>query len=148
MFRNLTTLFRAPRKRRKPRRTMLYPQGKIHNLQQIYESLNKRYFEDKLDINITWSGSGKVAKTRVVFGSYCHEKKLIKVNRFMEAHNFPLYCIEYIIFHEMLHNHLPPIKGKNGRRSIHHKAFNTLEKKFEHYGLSTIFIKKWVNTLK
>ncbi len=132
------------RKKRKRRTVVLRPYGKLYNLQEIYEELNNEYFDAKLDLRISWFGNGvSVPKTRMLFGSYNHQTKLIKINRLLDRASVPEYFVRYIIYHEMLHDLLPPIRQKNGRRSIHHKEFNAREKQFPDYALAQEFLKKW-----
>jgi hypothetical protein len=52
----------------------------------------------------------------------------------------PEYCVAFILYHEMLHHVLPPLKGKRGRRQIHHRAFTTKEKEFRDYALAQEFL--------
>lgn len=131
------------RKKRK-RNIILHPQGEVFNLQEIYDSLNKEYFGAKLDLRISWFGRGKkVPKTRITFGSYNYAHKLIKVNRLLDSKDTPLSFVRYIVYHEMLHNVLPPKRKKRGRHHIHHKDFKIKEREFKEFSEANIFMKKW-----
>ena len=125
---------------KKRRRTILRTQGKIYDLQALYESVNAEYFDAKLDLRITWFGRGVVPRTRILFGSYDHRNRLVKINRFLDKKEVPEHFVRYIIYHEMLHHVLPPIRGKNGRRSIHHSQFKQREKAFGEYSLARNFL--------
>ena len=138
----LPRLFQKP----KVKTIYLYPFGEFYNLKEILLSLNKEYFDDKLELKITWFGKGRITKTRLLFGSYDSKLKLIKVNRILDEKNIPEYVVKFIIYHEMLH-HIFPIKIKNRRRSIHHREFKEKEKKFPEYLEATKFLKQLATDL-
>jgi len=55
--------------REKKKRIILRPVGSVYNLQEIYNALNKEYFDAKLDLRISWFGRGEaIPKTRITFG--------------------------------------------------------------------------------
>lgn len=129
-----------PKKRMK--RFVLCYSGKHYNLKEIYDKLNAQYFESKLDLNITWVGNrNSTPRVRLMFGSYHREKKLIKIHRRLDQAHVPYYFISFVVYHEMLHHVLPPLKEKNQRRRIHHPAFIEKEKQFQEYALSQEFQK-------
>jgi len=115
-------------------------QGEHHNLKEIYDSVNAFYFENKLDIPIVWFGKrNTVPRSQIRFGSYNLKTSVVRINRVLDQPHVPGYFIAYIVYHEMLHHILPPIKiGR--RRSIHHQEFKKREKEFEHYALAKEFI--------
>ncbi|MBA2369098.1 MAG: hypothetical protein H0V82_08770 [Candidatus Protochlamydia sp.] len=121
--------------------TKLETKGKFHNLQLIFAQLNREYFNQSLNLRITWFGnSKKKAQNRIVFGLYHDPLKLIKINRFMDQKHFPDYLIAYVVYHEMLHYVCPAFVDSNGQKHIHSKAFKELEKKFKFYDLA----KQWI----
>ena len=71
----LPRLFQKP----KVKTIYLYPFGEFYNLKEMLLSLNKEYFDEKLELKITWFGRGKIGRTRLLFGSYDAKLKLIKV---------------------------------------------------------------------
>jgi len=130
--------------KKRKKRIILRPTGSVYNLQEMCDTLNREYFDAKLDLRISWFGRGEVIpKTRITFGSYNHQLKLIKINRLLDKQDVPEYFVRYIVYHEMLHNLLPPMRRKKGRHHIHHRAFKQREKKFPHYMEAKAFVKKW-----
>ncbi len=116
-------------------------QGTIYNLKELYDSLNEEYFDNQLNLRITWFGNRqKRNRTRVTFGLYHDPLRLIKINRLMDSPVFPEYVIAYVIYHEMLHHVCPSYVDKQGQHHIHSKAFKLREKKFRHYRLA----QKWI----
>jgi predicted metal-dependent hydrolase len=114
------------------------PQGNFYNLQEIFDRINEKYFEKRIDLAITWFGSpDREAKRRRLLGSYNQKKRLIKIHRLLDNDRFPSYFVSYVIYHEMLHHECPP--KARGKRRIHHKTFKEREKLFEEYALA----KRW-----
>lgn len=137
-------IYRIFKKKKSIQKSYLPPPGQCYNLQEIYNALNAQYFESKLNLNISWFGTGNIAKTRVLFGSYHHRTKSIKINRFLDQANIPPYVVKFIVYHEMLHDIFPPKRKLNGRRSIHHQNFKEWEKQFPDYKIAKEFIKNWL----
>lgn len=111
-------------------------QGEHYNLQEIYDQINREYFEGKLSLQITWSGmKNHLPKRKVILGSYHQDQALIRIHRRLDQAHVPYHFISFIVYHEMLHHVLPPLKRtKNGRR-IHHPEFVEQEKQFKEYEL-------------
>lgn len=141
----INIIYRIFKKKKSIQRRSLPPTGQYYNLQEIYNTLNTEYFESKLNLNISWFGNGNIARTRVLFGSYYHRTKSIKINRFLDQANIPPYVVKFIVYHEMLHDVFPPKRKLNGRRSIHHPDFKEVEKQFPDYKLAKEFIKNWLH---
>jgi predicted SprT family Zn-dependent metalloprotease len=131
-------------RKKRTKRIILRPFGQVYNLQEIYEQVNEEYFGAKLNLKITWFGRGEtVPKTRITFGSYTPQLKLIKVNRLLDREYIPEFFVRYIVYHEMLHEAFPPKKRKRGTHHIHHSEFKEKEKAFPHYGEVKAFIQRW-----
>jgi SprT-like family protein len=126
----------------KRRRIHLKVKGEYFDLKAIYDQLNDRYFENKLDLSITWFGNkNALPRSRIRLGSYHPRHGLIKIHRLMDKAHVPHHFIAYVIYHEMLHHVLPPIKERWGRRKIHHPEFTKREKQFQEYTLAEKFEK-------
>lgn len=118
---------------------LLKHQGEHYHLKEIYDQLNEKYFDNKLDLPITWFGNKFIIPRRVVrLGSYHQHTQMIKIHRLLDQAHVPHHMVAFIVYHEMLHHVLPPIVGR-GKRKIHHKAFNEREKQFEEYALAKEF---------
>ncbi len=131
-------------KARRPTRTLKHL-GEHYNLNEIYQSVNAHYFENKLDLSITWFGSKKsVPKRRLTLGTYNQHSQLIKIHRLLDQAHVPHHVLSYVVYHEMLHHVLPPIKERWQKRKIHHAAFKAREREFQEYAL----IKEFQKTLR
>jgi len=116
--------------------------GLVYNLKSIYNELNDEYFDARLKLFITWFGK-RVQKNRskINFGLYYDPLKLIKINRIMDAPQFPDYVVKFVVYHEMLHYVCPSYYDEKGVHRIHSKEFKALEKKFRHYKAAQAWIK-------
>jgi hypothetical protein len=132
---NQETIRRASR--RSPAPITLETRGDFYDLQQVFESLNGRYFEQKIDARITWGGRGgrRRRRTSIKMGSYSVEDRLIRIHPALDRRFIPLYFLEWIVYHEMLHQvHDIPIV--DGRRQFHTPEFLAQERNYEHYELA------------
>lgn len=121
----------------------IYSQGNVYNLKKIYNDLNQTYFNNKLDLKITWFGKPMQRnRSRVTFGLYHEPLKLIKIHRMLDNPTFPDYLVDYVVFHEMLHDVCPTYVDKNGWHRVHSDEFKEREKEFQHFDLAQRWIKE------
>ncbi len=112
----------------------LITKGRIHDLRDIFDDLNRRYFGDSIEARITWGQRARRPKRRnsIKMGSYSVEDRLIRIHRSLDRPFVPRFFVEWVVFHEMLHQ-VHDIKVVNGRRRFHSKEFLRDEATFEHY---------------
>lgn len=124
-------------------KSKLYIQGNIFNLKDLYDELNDEYFNGKLKLFITWFGKpSQRNKSRVTFGLYHDQLKLIKINRLLDSPTVPRYVISYVIFHEMMHYVCPSYVDEKGLHRVHNKEFKTKEARYKHFDLAQKWIKE------
>jgi len=109
--------------------------GNNYNLKLLYDEINIKYFDCKLDLSITWYGKQKKSRnsTRITFGQYLAGLRLIKIHRILDDSFFPEYFVSFVIYHEMLHSVISGSLDARGRYCFHSAAFKRREKAFEHY---------------
>lgn len=118
---------------RPPRKVNLRPAGRCHDLQRIYDGLNREYFGGRLSCGITWGAyKGRRTARKRTLGSYSALSGTIRINPALDRKSVPRFFLEYIVYHEMLHASLG-MEEKNGRRVIHSSEFKRREKLFRHY---------------
>lgn len=117
-----------------PRRIRLMSVGAVHDLQKIYHEVNRRYFDGTICADITWGPSGRRNRVRssIKMGSYCVEDKLIRVHPSLDRDFVPRFFVEYIVFHEMLHQK-HGFSVVDGENRFHTKAFSIEEATFALY---------------
>ncbi|NJM90802.1 MAG: hypothetical protein HC863_00455 [Myxococcales bacterium] len=121
------------RTRRAPSQVILTA-GEHHDLRAVFDRLNARYFDNQIDAAITWGArTGRTRRrTSIKMGSYAVEDRLIRIHRSLDRAFVPAFFVDWIVFHEMLHQ-VHDIQVKNGRREFHSKAFLAAETQFERY---------------
>ena len=121
------------RARRQPAQ-VLFTAGEIHDLRAIYDELNARYFDNKIDAAITWGQ--RIGRPRrrnsIKMGSYSVEDRLIRIHRSLDRELVPRFFVAWIVFHEMLHQ-VHDIRVKNGRREFHSKEFLADEAMYDQF---------------
>lgn len=127
---------RRARARRSPAIT-LETCGEVHDLQVYYDDLNRLYFGSAIDARVTWGirtqpGAKRRRRNSIKMGSYSVEDRLIRIHPSLDRVFVPRYFVEWILYHEMLHQkHDIPVIG--GRRQFHTAAFLAEEATFEHF---------------
>ena len=135
------------RGRRAPAQVILTA-GDHHDLRAIFDDLNARYFDNAIDAAITWGARTTAPRRRssIKMGSYSVEERLIRIHRSLDRGFVPSFFVEWIVFHEMLHQ-VHDIKVKNGRREFHSKAFMTDESRFGRYTEARIWERTHLDAL-
>jgi hypothetical protein len=114
------------------------PQGHFYNLDEVFDSLNVRFFGGLLGRpELTWSEH--TAKRSL--GHYDAALNTIVVSRVFDRPSSPRYAIEYLLYHEMLHlKH--PVRMKGVRRCVHSAEFKADEAQFPQLTEAMAFIKR------
>jgi len=116
-------------RRKRGRKFLSEPQGKVYNLESSFARLNAIYFDNTLSQpTLSWSQR----RTYRIFGHHDPVHNTIIVSKTLDAEDVPRYVLDYILYHEMLHLvHRPKIS--NGRWYYHTPAFKEDEKKYAFY---------------
>jgi hypothetical protein len=102
------------------------PQGKLHNLEEIFERLNQRFFDGLLGRpELGWSRR----PSRSMLGHFDPSHNAIIISRIFDAPGVPPRALEYVMFHEMLHLRYP-VEHVGSRRRVHTREFRAAEKNF------------------
>jgi predicted metal-dependent hydrolase len=113
-------------------------QGRVYDLESIFEDLNTRFFAGLLGRpRMTWSRD----HARNSLGHYDPAHNAIVVSRVFDRPQVPRYAVEYIVYHEMLHlKH--PVKLRGTRRCVHSAEFQAEEKLFPGLEAAHKFLKR------
>ncbi len=133
---------------RKTPAQLILTAGEHYDLRQIYDELNERYFENKIDAAITWGARTGRPRRRnsIKMGSYSVEDRLIRIHRSLDREFVPRFFVAWIVFHEMLHQ-VHDIRVKNGRREFHSKEFLADETQFEQYEQARMWERRHLDAL-
>lgn len=126
--REMQDLARA-NKQVKGRKIITSAQGDVYDLEEIFARLNQTYFQNSIPKpTLTWSAR----KTYRILGHHDATHETIVISRSLDDVKVPLYVLEYVVFHEMLHI-FHPTTHRNGRRYNHTPQFRLDEKKFTYF---------------
>jgi hypothetical protein len=127
------------RSRRQPAQ-LIFTAGEFHDLRTIFDELNAKYFDNRIEAAITWGARTGRPRRRnsIKMGSYSVEDRLIRIHRSLDRAFVPKFFVAWIVFHEMLHQ-VHDIRVKNGRREFHSKEFLADEAGFELYDQAKIW---------
>jgi predicted metal-dependent hydrolase len=119
------------------RKHIAVAQGKVYDLNELFDQLNQRYFWGLLARpQMTWSRD----HARASLGHYDPAHNAIVVSRIFDSPRVPRPVVEYLVFHEMLHlKH--PVKVRHGRRCVHSREFQAEEKLFAQLEQAKMFLK-------
>jgi hypothetical protein len=108
----------------------LQPRGRAHDLQAIYDGLNARWFEGRIEARIGW-GPVRLGRRRrsIKTGVYVHDGRLIRIHPTLDRPEVPEFYVAAVVFHEMLHQAVPA-REVNGRRIVHGRDFRRLERAY------------------
>jgi predicted metal-dependent hydrolase len=122
------------RQPRRVRRVVLRTAGRAHDLQPIYDRLNRAYFGGTLEARITWGTAPRRQRPRrsIKMGSFAVEDRIIRIHPVLDHPSVPEYFVAWIVFHEMLHGKYEVVR-KGDRRCFHSKAFVAEERTFQDY---------------
>lgn len=131
-------------KRTKGRKVVTTSKGKVYDLDEIFDKLNRDYFRQSIEKPVlTWSAR----KTYRILGHHDATHDHITISTSLDSLEVPRYVVEYVVFHEMLHI-FHPTKHVNGRRYNHTPAFKRDEQKFAYYHEAERWIERNVRKLK
>ena len=124
-------------RRLRGRKRIVAAQGASWNLDEIFESLNSRFFHGLLGRPVlTWSEHS----ARRLLGHYDAAHNTIMVSRIFDRPGTPRYAIEYLMYHEMLHlKH--PVTVRRGRRCVHGQAFQEDEERFPELAAARAYLR-------
>jgi hypothetical protein len=105
--------------------------GRAHDLGRVFERINAQFFGGSLQVPITWGrGSGRARRGGLTFGSYDPVLRLIRIHPVLDRPEVPLYFLESVVYHEMLHHHMGGVPDRAGRTVYHSRAFRAAERRY------------------
>jgi hypothetical protein len=114
------------------RRLRIDPKGQHHDLDAIYEALNRRFFGGSVSATITYGPAPRVTSPRksIKMGSYSADSRVIRIHPALDQPRVPRFFVEWIVFHEMLHHIYKAKRMQGGRRCVHTPEFLDHERRF------------------
>jgi predicted SprT family Zn-dependent metalloprotease len=128
---NIDKIKLLPRQNSRPA-ARLYTAGRFFELNEIFDKLNREYFNGVISTKITWGRGSHNSRRYIRFGSYTEKDDIIRIHPILDRQFIPDFFIESIVYHEMLHK-LVKTRVENGRRRVHTAEFKEMEKRFGDY---------------
>ncbi|MBX7066877.1 MAG: SprT-like domain-containing protein [Parachlamydiales bacterium] len=110
----------------------LPPVGSVYDLKEVFDRLLPLVPIE--GVSIGWSdrrGRGRLRS--ITFGTFDHHTRQIRINPILDDEQVPLYFLEYIVYHEMLHALCPSKMDGSGRCTVHSKEFREKERQFPRF---------------
>lgn len=118
--------------------------GRTHNLQQVFDRVNRAYFEGKATLpRLTWNKTGTVH----LMGHYVRATDTVMISISLDHPDVPEWAIDHIMHHELLHRILGE-RVVNGRTYAHTPEFRAAERAFHDYERANAFINEWCAKLR
>ncbi|MCI0341805.1 MAG: hypothetical protein L0216_11760 [Planctomycetales bacterium] len=105
------------------------PEGEIHDLAAVFRRVNERFFGGRLQVELGWTrkpGRRTLSRWYEVPGAISR----IGVNRLLDHEDVPARVLEYLLYHEGLHELLRDHRHR-GKRVYHHAEFRRRERLFQ-----------------
>jgi hypothetical protein len=134
-----TTRRRVDKLRRsRARRITGGPTGEAHDLAPMFSRLNRSYFAGRLRRpRLGWSRKD----WRTQLGCFDPALDQIVLNRRLDRPGVPVFVVEYVLFHEMLHvKH--PLRATRCHMQAHSREFLREEKKFPYHAHARHFLNR------
>ncbi|MBN2358917.1 MAG: hypothetical protein JXR83_05650 [Deltaproteobacteria bacterium] len=120
---------------RPPRPASARPaRGRNHDLQAVFDELNRDYFAGRIDAEIVFGEAGRPQRRRrrrrsIKLGSYDDTARRIVIHPALDQPQVPRSFVAYIVFHEMLHQLYRPQRAGVALR-FHGRDFKKAERAF------------------
>lgn len=141
LFRKDASVADAVRKRRlmKGQKRMARQAGKYHSLEDIYRDLNRRYFNNQIEIErIGWG----IRKSRSRLGHYDPIHHTITLSLILDSPSVPGFVLSYIVYHEMLHSVFEGAPG-GGVRKHHPPELRRAEQTYPDFDRAKRFLRSF-----
>jgi hypothetical protein len=125
----------------------LNPLGRCFDLQALFDRVNDTYFHAKIEAKIGWGRMpGKRRRKSIRLGVYDHQTREIRIHPALDRPDVPAFFVEFIVFHEMLHQLFP--SASRGLRRVHHpRGFREREQAFPFYEAALLWEKQNLRVL-
>lgn len=125
------------RRRGRGRKLLAPPQGKQYDLVEVFNTVNRQYFDGKIEQPVLGWGK-RVSRTHL--GHWDPAHKAIALSPFLDRPEVPRLVVLFVMYHEILHI-LHPVEHDGGRRRVHTRSFRAAEKQFEGYKEVRVLLK-------
>jgi hypothetical protein len=113
--------------------SLLESRGECFDLHELYVQVNQAHFGGTVAARIGWGrNTSKRRRKSIRLGVYDHKAREIRIHPALDRPDVPRFFVEFIVFHEMLHQLFPSARD-TGRHVHHPRAFRERERAFPKY---------------
>lgn len=113
--------------------SLLEARGECFDLHELYVQVNQAHFDGTVVARIGWGrNTSKRRRKSIRLGVYDHKAREIRIHPALDRPDVPRFFVEFIVFHEMLHQLFPSARD-TGRHVHHPRAFRERERAFPKY---------------
>ncbi|PJZ69460.1 hypothetical protein CH373_15300 [Leptospira perolatii] len=125
--------------RQRTRKVKLHQAGAYFDLQEIFSKIATEYFRefDLSKLQIGWSNRNGFRR----LGSFERESNSIRISPVLDNQSVPLFVMEHLVHHEILH-YLIPVKRSKGKHIIHGFDFKRREREYADFSRADLWIKR------
>ncbi|MFH1742548.1 MAG: hypothetical protein ABIH23_26385 [bacterium] len=121
------------------RKILVGTKGEVRDLDDAFKRINETYFAGRIPKpTLTWSPGA----SRRTMGYYDNEFNTIVISSRLDSNRVPLYVLDYIMYHELLHI-VCPIRSSGRRRKIHTQEFKRRERQYPDFDRAVRWIGKY-----
>ncbi len=124
--------------------------GSAYDLEKIRREVNRSFFSGRVSCAIEWGRQQNGRRTRrrfaLDFGSWHASRRLIRIHPLLDDPGVPEAFVRYIVFHEMLHAVVPPLRS--GERVLAHPPqFRALERGYPDFKTMRAMTREILNAM-
>jgi hypothetical protein len=113
--------------------------GKYRSLDESFDRVNSEYFKSQLEKpELCWSP----VRARRILGSYQERYDRLIISRVFDSPKVPMYVLDFLMFHELLHKFLGIGRRNDGKRLMHGREFRQIERSFKYFDQAEAFLKQ------
>ena len=129
------------------RSAQLESRGACFDLADLFARVNEAHFDNKISARIGWGrNTSKRRRKSIRLGVYDHKAKEIRIHPALDRPDVPRFFVEFIVFHEMLHQIFPSDRD-TGRHVHHPRAFRDRERSFPRYEAAMVWERQHLQEL-
>ena len=127
------------RRQRKGRKYIAGEQGACYSLEEIYRELNRRYFNNQIEIGrIGWGLRNSWRR----LGHYDPVHHTVALSPVLDSSAVPRFVVRYVVFHELLHVAFDDASC-GGVKRYHSSAFRRAERAYSDCARAKEFLKNY-----
>jgi hypothetical protein len=120
-------------------RHALVASGRCHDLERLcaglfVAELAPEFADPARRPRVSWGRRGPSRTRRSLrLGSYDPDAHLVRIHPVLDQPAVPEWFVRYVVFHELLHAVLPPVRGADDRWVHHGREFRARERRYADY---------------